>query len=120
MNISEVSQDIAVPTLTKTQLTALKWRLANKESVAAYQKWYRASHLERDRQYRHDYHVVNQERHNVHTQNYYIENKDAISVKQAEKFKCMQCGGKYTRSNKLQHERQGIHIKSLEINGIIK
>ena len=106
MNISKVSEIVAVPTLTQAQIKA------------AYQKRYRQSHLERDREYRHDYHQLNKESRNAYTQNYYIENKDAINEKQAEKFKC-QCGGKYTRSNKRQHERQGIHIKSLEINAII-
>ena len=111
MNISEVSQDIVVPTLTKTQIS---------ERNAGYQRKYRQLHLERDRQYRYDYHIVNNEYRNAYTRDYYIQNKDAINEKQAEKFKCLQCGGKYTRSNKLQHERQGIHIKSLEINEIIK
>ena len=106
MNISEISEIVAVPTLTKAQITA------------AYQRRYRQSHLERDREYRHDYHVEHKASRNAYTQIYYIENKDAINEKQAEKFKC-QCGGKYTRSNKLQHERQGIHIRSLEINEII-
>ena len=108
MNISEVSENVMVPTLTKAQITA------------AYQKRYRQSHLEEDRQYRHEYHVIHKESHNAYTQNYFMENKDAINEKQAEKFKCLQCGGKYTRSNKLQHERQGIHIRSLNINEIIK
>ena len=106
LNISKVSENVAVPTWTKAQIKA------------AYQKRYRQSHLERDRKYRHDYHVEHKASRNAYTQIYYIENKDAINEKQAEKFKC-QCGGKYTRSNKRQHERQGIHIKSLEINEII-
>ena len=106
MYISEVLEIVAVPTLTKAQITA------------AYQKRYRQSHLEHDKQYRHAYHQLNKESRNAYTQIYYIENKDAINEKQAEKFKC-QCGGKYTRSNKRQHERQGFHIKSLEINEII-
>ena len=104
MNISEVSEIVVAPTLTKAQITA------------ANQRRYRQAHLERDREYRHYYHQLNKESRNAYTQNYYIENKDAINEKQAEKFKCLQCGGKYTRSNKLQHERQGIHIKSLQIN----
>ena len=108
MNISEVSEIVAEPTLTQAQIKA------------AYQKQNRLSHLERDREYRHDYHVEHKASRNAYTQIYFIENKDAINEKQAEKFKCLQCGGKYTRSNKLQHERQGIHIKSLEINEIIK
>ena len=107
MNISKVSEIVAVPTLTQAQIKA------------AYQRRYRLSHLERDREYRHDYHQLNKVSRNAYTQIYYIENKDAINEKQAEKFKWLQCGGKYTRSNKLQHERQGIHIKSLEINELI-
>ena len=111
MNISEVSQDIVVPTLTKTKKQICS---------AAYQRKHRQLHLERDRQYRYDYHIANNEYRNAYSRDYYVENKDVINEKQAEKFKCLQCGGKYTRSNKLQHERQGIHIKSLEINEIIK
>jgi len=101
MNISEVSE---VPTLTKTQITLRKYYHANKERMAEYQRQYRQSHLEHDRQYRLEYHAINKESRNAHTRNYYIENKDAINEKQAEKFKCLQCGGKYTRSNKLQHD----------------
>ena len=108
MNIDEVSEIVAVPTLTKAQITA------------AYQKRYRQLHLEHDKQYRYEYHQLHKDSCNAYTQNYYIENKDAINEKQSEKFKCLQCGGKNTRSNKLQHERQGIHIKSLEINEVIK
>ena len=107
MNIREVSEIVAVPTLTKAQITA------------ANQKRYRQLHFEHDKQYRYEYHQLHKDSRNAYTQNYYIENKNAINEKQAEKFKCLQCGGKYTRSNKLQHERQGIHIKSLEINEII-
>ncbi len=119
MNMSEVSEDIAVPTLTKRQVSLMKYRLAHKESLRIYRRQYRESHLEEEKQYQREYYVTYKDKRNEGTRDYYIDNKDTIKGKQAEKFKC-ECGGKYTRSNKLQHERQNIHIRSLEINEIIK
>ncbi len=49
---------------------------------------------------------------------YYSDNKEIIAEKKSEKFDCA-CGGKYTRTNKAQHEKSLRHIKSLEINEII-
>ncbi len=119
MNISEVSQDIAVPALSKRQVTCKAYRLAHKEEIALYRKQWYDSHLESERQAQREYHVIHRAKHNEHSHEYYFENKDVLSEKQAEKSTCA-CGGRYTRSNKLKHERSNIHLRSLEVNEIIK
>jgi len=118
MSISEVSNDTAVPEFTATQLYFKKYYVANKERLSARRMQYRDAHLEEDRLFHREFHLKHKERRNEYTRNYYRENKDAISEYQAEKFKCP-CGGKYPRSNKLQHERTHRHIGSFEINEIM-
>jgi hypothetical protein len=119
MNISEVSQDIAVPALSKRQVVTMKFRLAHKERLTVERKQRYLANLEEEKAYQRKHYENHKETIRESQHDYYFENKDAISEKQAEKFKCA-CGGRYTRSNKLQHERMNIHIRSLEINEIIK
>jgi len=118
MNINEVSNDTAVPEFTARQLYFKNYYIANKERLSARRMQWRDAHLEEDRLRQHEFHLQHKESRNEYTRNYYRKNKDAISEYQAEKFKCP-CGGRYTRSNILQHERSHLHIRSLEINEII-
>jgi len=118
MNINEVSNYTAVPEFTAKQLYFKKYYVANKERLNARRIQYRDAHLEKNRLFHREFHLKHKESRNEYTRNYYRENKDAINEYQAEKFKCP-CGGRYTRSNILQHERSHLHIRSLERNKII-
>ena len=120
MNISKVSENVAVPELSASQLYQHNYFLANKERFNAYRIRYREANLVDARGFEREYHLVHKERRNECSRNYYWDNIDAVKEQKAEKFECEYCGGRYTRSNKLQHEKTNLHIRSLEINEIIK
>ena len=119
MNISKVSENEAVPELSESQLYQHNYYLANKERLNAYRIRYREANLVDARGFEREYHLVHKERRNECSRNYYWDNIDAVKEQKAEKFECEYCGGRYTRSNKLQHEKTNLHIRSLEINEII-
>ena len=55
------------------------------------------------------YYKDNVEKINEVNRQYYKDNRDKIREKQNEKTDCL-CGGKYTRSNKVRHDKSKIHI----------
>jgi len=93
-----VSKDIVVPAVNDLQQQRKKYGLNYIDRIRAAQKTYRDRHKERV---------------NIGKHKYYVENKDAINERQATKYECA-CGGRYTRSNKSQHEKSNLHIRSLE------
>ena len=120
MNISKVSEHVAVPELSASQLYQREYYLDHKERLNAYRIRYRAANLVEARGCESEYHLVHKERRNDCSRKYYWDNIDAVKEQKAEKFECEYCGGRYTRSNKLQHEQTNLHIRSLEINEIVK
>lgn len=57
-----------------------------------------------------EYHQLNKESCNKNSREYHQLNKEAISIRKNVKFNCV-CGGKYTNSNKLSHQKTKKHQK---------
>lgn len=138
--IIEVSKDIAAPALTQyfdlssaRQIYDKQYYLEHKDARRAYAKQYYTKHKDTRLAYVKQYYIDNKEWataysavHHVKyyadnkdeicskTRQYYRDNKDMITEKKCAKFECA-CGGRYTATNKAQHEKSNKHIKSLEI-----
>ena len=119
MNISEDSNDIAVPTPTKRQISTMNDRRNNKECLALERRQRYLVLREESITYQRKHYEACHDKYLGYQRHYYIEHTATIKEKQAEKFEC-ECGGKFTRSNKLKHEKSNMHIRSLEINEIIE
>ena len=86
MNISKVSENVAVPELSASQLYQLNYYLANKERLNAYRIRYREANLVDARGFEREYHLVHKERRNDCSRKYYWDNIDAVKEQKAEKF----------------------------------
>ena len=115
MNAMLSIEEIApVPTLTKRLISLMEWRDANKEHLAVMRRQSYYSHKRDTKAYKLMYYEAQKKKYCDKHRNCYVEHNDAISESQAEQFKC-ECGGKFTRSNKLLHERMNMHTRSLAI-----
>ena len=118
MNISENS-NIAILTLTKKQIYTMSYRRINKERLALERRQRCLDTKEASMTCQRQHYEAHNAWYLNYRHEYYIEHTATIKEKQAEKFEC-ECGGKFTRSNKLQHEQTNKHIRSLAINEIIE
>lgn len=64
------------------------------------------------------YYLKNKDKTDEYQRQYKIDNKERLSSMKKEKFNC-ECGGRYTRYTKKEHERSGKHKYFIE-NGIPK
>ena len=118
--IFRINNDIAVPALTKRHIAtsaARKYRLVNKERLTVERRERYLANME-EKSYQREHYKTHTDEYLERQRKYYVENIDAVKEKQAENFKCP-CGGRYTRSNKLRHERSDKHIRSFEVNEVL-
>ena len=112
--MSEVSKDM----LSEAQKYSRQYYIEHKDARTAYTKQYYLDNKDHIKAYNASHHPVyyadNKGEILARSCQYYKDNTEIINLKQRVKFNC-DCGGKYTLSNKAQHERTHKHIKSLEI-----
>ena len=65
-------------------------------------------------EYQKQYREANQEHLHALNHTYWIENKETLSKKKSQKFKCDICNGKYVLRHKLTHEKSQKHQKALD------
>ena len=93
--------------LTRTEYTTQhgkQYRELNKDKIKQYREVNKDKICEYGKQYR----EVNKDKLNEKQKQYREVNKDKINESQNEKFGC-DCGGKFTRSHKLQHLKTKKH-----------
>ena len=76
-------------------------------------KQYYIDNKEKYKESRKTYYDNNKEKFKEYTKARYIANKERIKEQKNQKFEC-DCGGKYTNTNKLQHQKTAIHKTYLE------
>ena len=81
-----------------------EWREKHKEDTAEYNKEYNEKNKEQICLKQQEYYEKNKETKKQYDQLYYIQNKGKLN----EKFTC-ECGGKYSRVNKLTHFKTKKH-----------
>jgi len=96
--MSEVTKPTNDTVLTVKQLYKSQYYAVNRERCLAVCKIYREEHKEEIAASKHEN---------------YLKNFEAIAEHRNTKMQCS-CGGRYTKTNKAQHERTDKHIKSLE------
>jgi len=135
----EVSTDVVgkakikdVSSFSARQIYDKQYYLEHKDAASAYKKQYYDEHKDAISAYSRQYYTKNKDRvkaygavHHVkyyadnkeeicaRTRRYYRDNVDIITEKKCAKFECA-CGGRYTTTNKAQHEKTNMHISSLE------
>ena len=82
-------------------------------ALQAYQRQYRIAHMDRLRELNQKHREIHKERIAARSKKYYEDNLEKVKAWQGTKVECS-CGGRYTLTNKAQHEKRDIHIKSLE------
>ena len=93
--------------------------------IESFQKVVKALQKEYHKQYYIDNKAHLQERRRIHgethkeviaarSKKYYVENIESVKEWQRTKVQCS-CGGRYTLTNKAQHQKTDLHIKSLVV-----
>ena len=85
------------------------YRESHKDEFAEYHKKYYQDHQEELIEYQKEYRGKNKAALAEQKKIYYQDNKTAILEKKNEKFKCLLCDGRYTRSHKAVHNNSKKH-----------
>ena len=83
--------------------------------LCEYQRKYREANREEICEKSREYREANREELCEKKREYYAANSEVIKTKAREKFEC-DCGGRYTRCHKHQHERSKKHQRWIEGN----
>jgi hypothetical protein len=108
-----------------------QYNIDNADKIKQYKQQYRIDNADKIKQQQHQYYIDNKDKikqYNQHyrknnadkikqqKQQYRKDNQDKLKQHQKQKFNC-DCGGKYTKQNKLQHLKTKLHQNY--INNII-
>jgi hypothetical protein len=83
-----------------------EYRIENREELKGYKKEYYIDNLKQIKERYKQYYIENKDKLIEYQKQYRIENKDKVN----KKFICP-CGGKYTLSHKVRHEKTITHQK---------
>jgi len=91
-----------------------EYNMKNREAITTYKKEYYSKNKEAIINKQKEYNMKNREAICTKQREFYSKNKEAILNKLNEKFSC-DCGGKYTRGNKIRHFKSKKHQKFLKV-----
>ena len=86
--------------------TKKQWNEDNKEKIDIQKKQWNEKNIDKIKQY----YLDNKERIALRHKQYRLDNKEQLALRDKKKNEC-ECGGKYTRTNKLQHNKSKKHQK---------
>ena len=103
--------DVYKPTLNMCNANGFdkkEWYEINKEKLSQQKKEYREINKEKIQQIKKEYHEKNKEKHNETSKKYREINREKLHKQANQKFNC-ECGGRFTRANKLKHLKTKMH-----------